>query len=333
MEQSYLSSVIKQFEYYKSLGDKTFAQVSDEHLFWQYNDDSNSIATIVYHVAGNMLSRWTDFLTSDGEKDWRNRDAEFENTIQTREALLQRWEEGWACLFNALNPLTEADLDKIVYIRNQGHTVTEAINRQLAHYPYHIGQLVFLGKMLCQGGWQSLSIPKGNSQAYNAEKFSQEPHIEHFTDEIIVPLPKEKIKDITDYLAAGLGVYLRLDTGEVQYITEMEFEDSFDDEDDENAIGPDQIDLKLFSYIEKWSSREAFEFMADFARQLNSNPKLQNQLFDALEKRKPFQEFKYIIDRSGEYKDQWFAFRDKQQQAYVIDTLRWMYLNHKNKLT
>jgi hypothetical protein len=173
MTNDYLDSVKKQFEYYQMLGEKTFLQLKDEDLFWQYNEDSNSIATIVKHLCGNMLSRWTDFLTSDGEKAFRNRDAEFENDLSTRVQLLQKWNEGWACLFNAINALTPEDLDKMVYIRNQGHTVLEAINRQLAHYSYHIGQIVFLGKMLAENNWTSLSIPKGNSQAYNNEKFSQ----------------------------------------------------------------------------------------------------------------------------------------------------------------
>ncbi len=185
MAGSYLESTRKQFEYYKLLGDKTFAQLSDEQLYWQYNADSNSVAIIVKHLWGNMLSRWTDFLTTDGEKEWRNRDAEFETEDKTRAALLAKWNEGWSCLFNALNQLSEADLEKIIYIRNQGHTVMEAINRQLAHYPYHVGQIVFLGKMLCGEKWQSLSIPKGNSASYNAEKFSQEKSKQHFTDEYI----------------------------------------------------------------------------------------------------------------------------------------------------
>ena len=185
MTNDYLESVKMQFEYYKILGDKTFSQLQDEKLFWQYNDDSNSIATIVKHLWGNMLSRWTDFLTSDGEKEWRNRDAEFENDINNRQELLEKWNDGWTCLFNALNSLTTEDLNKIIYIRNQGHTVTEAINRQLAHYPYHIGQIVYLGKMLADKNWTSLSIPKGNSHAYNTEKFSKPKQKEHFTDEFL----------------------------------------------------------------------------------------------------------------------------------------------------
>lgn len=182
-ENNYLESVTKQFQYYKSLAEKTFDQVDDEKLFWQYNSESNSIAMIVQHLSGNMLSRWTDFLTSDGEKDWRNRDAEFDNDIKTKTALLQQWKDGWQCFFDTLSILKEEDLTKIIYIRNQGHTVLEAINRQLAHYPYHVGQIVFIGKMLQDDHWQSLSIPKGNSGTYNQEKFSQEKHREHFTDE------------------------------------------------------------------------------------------------------------------------------------------------------
>jgi hypothetical protein len=185
MANDYLDSVSKQFAYYKMLGEKTFSQVDDEGLFWQYNEDSNSIATLVKHLWGNMLSRWTDFLTSDGEKEFRNRDAEFENDPTSREELIAKWDEGWACLFNAINSLSTDDLDKIIYIRNQGHTVTEAINRQLAHYPYHIGQIVFLGKMLSEHGWTSLSIPKGNSSTYNKDKFSQPKRKGHFTDEFL----------------------------------------------------------------------------------------------------------------------------------------------------
>ena len=185
MTNDYLESVKKQFEYYKMLGDKTFSQLQDEQLFWTYNNESNSVATIVKHLWGNMLSRWTDFLTTDGEKEWRDRDAEFDNDIKSREELIDKWNEGWLCLFNALNPLTTDDLNKIIYIRNQGHTVTEAINRQLAHYPYHIGQIVFIGKMLADKGWTSLSIPKGNSQTYNAEKFSQPKQKGHFTDDLL----------------------------------------------------------------------------------------------------------------------------------------------------
>lgn len=185
MSTDYLSSVKKQFEYYKLLGDQTFTQLQDDKLFWKYNEDSNSIASIVKHLWGNMLSRWTDFMFTDGEKDFRDRDAEFDNDIKSRAELLEKWNAGWACLFKAIDSLTLADLDQIIYIRNQGHTVTEAINRQLAHYPYHIGQIVFLGKMLAEKPWQSLSIPKGNSKQYNQQKFSQPKQQVHFTKEFL----------------------------------------------------------------------------------------------------------------------------------------------------
>ena len=185
MKTDYLNSVTKQFEYYKLLGDKTIAQLPNDKLFWQYNQECNSIAINVKHLHGNMLSRWTDFLTSDGEKEWRNRDAEFDNDALTKDAIVKLWEDGWKCFLDTLKSLKEDDLEKIIYIRNQGHTVTEAINRQLAHYPYHVGQMVFIGKMILNENWQSLSIPRGNSNTYNAKKFSQEKNRTHFTDEFL----------------------------------------------------------------------------------------------------------------------------------------------------
>ena len=185
MEKDYLDSVKKQFAYYKILGDKTFSQLADDDFFWQFNEDSNSVAMIVKHLHGNMLSRWTDFLTTDGEKDWRNRDEEFEGLVTTKADVLADWEAGWQCLFDALNALIDNDLARIIYIRNMGHTVVEAINRQLAHYPYHVGQIVFIGKMLADNNWQSLSIPRGNSTQYNAEKFAQPKGKRHFTDEFL----------------------------------------------------------------------------------------------------------------------------------------------------
>jgi hypothetical protein len=185
MSASFLSSAIAQFQYYKLLAEKTFNQLPDEKLFWQYNEESNSISTIVKHLAGNMLSRWTDFLTTDGEKENRNREAEFENIIHSKNELLDLWEKGWKCLFDALSSLTVGDIEKEIFIRNQGHTVTEAINRQLGHYPYHVGQIVFIGKMICNTDWASLSIPKGNSAMYNEEKFAKPKHTAHFTNEIL----------------------------------------------------------------------------------------------------------------------------------------------------
>lgn len=179
----YLESAKKQFLYYKTLGEKAINQLEEEQLFISLNEDTNSIATIVKHLHGNMLSRWTDFLTSDGEKEWRNRDEEFEGTYKSKEELLEKWNEGWNCLFEAINPLEPKHLSEIIYIRNEGHSVVEAINRQLAHYPYHIGQIVFYAKLLKKTEWESLSIPKNKSGDYNADKFSKEKSIKNFTDE------------------------------------------------------------------------------------------------------------------------------------------------------
>lgn len=184
MSTDYLNSVRKQFEYYKSLGDNTFNQLEDIDLFHQING-SNSISIIVKHLWGNMLSRWTDFTTSDGEKSWRDREAEFQSTIETRSEMLSKWEEGWTCLFNALDLISPGDLDDVIYIRNQGHSIVEAINRQLSHYSYHVGQIVLLGTLSKGSDWQSLSIPKGKSVAYNKAKFDQPKHKQHFTDEYL----------------------------------------------------------------------------------------------------------------------------------------------------
>lgn len=184
MKTSYLPSVIKQFEYYKMLGEKAMAQLPENGLFWQFNQESNSVAIIVNHIAGNMLSRFTDFLTEDGEKVWRNRDAEFENTFSDRSELMTYWNKGWYCLFNTLGQLKEEQLEYIVYIRNDGHTVTEAINRQLAHYSYHIGQIIFLSKMITGEKWESLSIPPNRSKEYNSRKFTQAKLRRHFTDDL-----------------------------------------------------------------------------------------------------------------------------------------------------
>lgn len=184
MQNSYLNSSIKQFEYYKSLGNKTFTQLSSEQLFWSCNEESNSIAIIVKHLVGNMKSRWTNFFTEDGEKEWRNRDDEFENPFETQEEMLAYWESGWTCLFTTLKELTDENLEQIIYIRNQGHTVTEAINRQLCHYAYHVGQLVFLAKFLVGEDWETLSIAKNDSKKYNLVKFSNDKTKKHFTDDL-----------------------------------------------------------------------------------------------------------------------------------------------------
>ncbi|WP_309642058.1 DUF1572 family protein [Flavobacterium sp.] len=183
MNAAYLDSVKKQFLYYKMLGEKAINQLEPEQLFVMVNEDRNSIATIVKHLSGNMLSRWTDFLTTDGEKEWRERDGEFENDLTSKEAVMQVWDNGWDCFLNALNGLQPNQLSEIIYIRNEGHTVVEAINRQLAHYPYHVGQIVFYAKQLKHGAWDSLSIPRNASSSYNADKFSKDKSIKNFTDD------------------------------------------------------------------------------------------------------------------------------------------------------
>ncbi|MDC7997753.1 DUF1572 family protein [Gilvibacter sediminis] len=182
--QEYLKNIKSQFEYYKSLGDKTFTQLTDEQLFWNYNEASNSIAIMVNHLHGNMLSRWTDFLSSDGEKTWRQRDSEFEQTIKTRMQLNQKWESGWSCLFTALDSINASNFDQPIYIRNQKHSISAACNRQLAHYAYHVGQIVYVGRMLKDQDWESLSIPKGGSKAFNDQKFAKGKHDGHYTDDI-----------------------------------------------------------------------------------------------------------------------------------------------------
>lgn len=183
INNSYLESIKKQFLYYKTLGEKAMDQLEPEQLFVSVNEDTNAIVTIVKHISGNMLSRWTDFLSTDGEKEWRNRDSEFEPSIKTKEELLDVWNKGWNCFFKAINELKPEELNTIIYIRNEGHTVIEAINRQLAHYPYHIGQIVFYAKMLKETEWNSLSIPKNKSNFYNDNKFAKEKSIKNFTDD------------------------------------------------------------------------------------------------------------------------------------------------------
>lgn len=168
---NYLSSIKWMFNYCKELGDKTLAQIDDEQIHWKCNKESNSIAIIVQHMAGNMLSRLTDFLTTDGEKPWRKRDDEFEVHSIKKITLLEQWNKGWNCLFNTINSLTENDLTKTVFIRNEQHTVIEAINRQIAHLSYHVGQIVLIAKMILNENWKTLSIPKGKSKEFNAGNF------------------------------------------------------------------------------------------------------------------------------------------------------------------
>lgn len=182
ISQNYLESAGKLLRYYKSLGEGAIAQITDEQMHWTYNESSNSIAVIIRHIAGNSLSRWSDFLTSDGEKPWRNRDEEFEDPSASKLELLELWNKGWECLFNAIAQIKEEDLKRIVYIRNEGHTVLEAINRTLAHLPYHVGQIVFIAKTLTGNDWTTLSIAKGQSTGYNSGKFSDKKDIKFFTD-------------------------------------------------------------------------------------------------------------------------------------------------------
>ena len=182
MVTNYLISTQKLFTYYRSLGDNTFAQLSDEGLFHSLSPGSNSIGIIVNHLNGNMLSRWTDFLHSDGEKKWRKRDQEFESEIDSRNDLLAKWNEGWECLFKALASISEENFEHKVFIRNQEHSIQEALNRQLCHYAYHVGQIVFIGTIIKGPDWKSLSISKGRSQAFNDKKESQGKHGGHFTD-------------------------------------------------------------------------------------------------------------------------------------------------------
>lgn len=184
MPNSYLQSVIKQFTYYKKLGDGTFVQLTDDEIFKSSDSEVNSIAIIAKHMVGNMLSRWTNFLTEDGEKSWRQRDDEFVNSYQNKSDMIVAWKKGWACLFDALNSIDETQLEDLIYIRNQGHTITEAINRQLSHYSYHVGQLVFIGKMIKGKNWQSLSIPKNTSESYNKQKFDLDKERKHFTEDL-----------------------------------------------------------------------------------------------------------------------------------------------------
>ena len=188
---TYLKSAIKQFRYYKVVAEKAMSQIDDRQLLAANNDDTNSIATIIKHLSGNMLSRWTDFLTSDGEKEWRDRDGEFELNYSSRSEIMAVWEKGWDCLFFALNALQPNQLEEIIYIRNEGHHVVDAINRQLAHYSYHVGQIVFAAKMLKSKPWETLSIARNSSRDYNADKFGKQKSIRHYTDDEIKKLSDE----------------------------------------------------------------------------------------------------------------------------------------------
>ena len=171
---SYLEDSLELFRSYKKLGERAMEQLPEAKLFAQLDDESNSIAIIVKHMAGNMRSRWTDFLTSDGEKPDRNRESEFEDAPATREALMQLWDQGWALVFGALEPLSDADLGRTVTIRGEAHSVMQAINRQIGHYALHCGQIIFLAKHWQGANWKSLSIPRGKSAEFTQRVSSGE---------------------------------------------------------------------------------------------------------------------------------------------------------------
>ena len=171
----FLSSAISRSKYYKHLGDRTFRQLGEADFHYQPDPGSNSIAVIIQHMHGNMLSRWTNFLTEDGEKEWRRRDDELAVDNFSRAQLLTLWEKGWHCFISALESLKEEDLARIITIRGESLTVIDAIIRQLAHYPYHVGQIVYLGRMIRKEEWENLSIPPGGSDEYNKKEGNKDP--------------------------------------------------------------------------------------------------------------------------------------------------------------
>lgn len=173
----------KQFSYYKSLAEKSIEQLDDQSLFQVIDEGSNSIAVIMKHIAGNMLSRWTNIFEEDGEKEWRDRDEEFIDRFKTKEELMAYWNKGWSLLYETLDQLKAEDLEKIIYIRNMGTTVHDAIIRQICHYPYHIGQIVYAAKLLKGSSFVSLSIPLNASKNYNSERFEKDKTVKHFTDD------------------------------------------------------------------------------------------------------------------------------------------------------
>ncbi len=167
LSEHYIENALKEFRGMKALADKSVAQVSDEEFFRTIDPESNSIAVIMKHMAGNMRSRWTDFLTSDGEKPNRHRDTEFELESEDRRSIQERWEEGWRIVFEAVEPLKSEDLMRTITIRREPHTIVEAVNRQLTHYGEHVGQIIFLAKHLKSSAWRTLSVPRGMSEAFN----------------------------------------------------------------------------------------------------------------------------------------------------------------------
>ncbi|MEP3208701.1 MAG: DUF1572 family protein [Maribacter sp.] len=171
-QENYIKSAVYEFQRYKTLGDKTFDQLEENDIHWVNNAYDNSMAIIVKHMVGNMFSRWTNFFTEDGEKIWRNRETEFENPYTTKAEMIRAWQKGWQCLFEALESIDSNNFNSKIKIRNESHTVFEAVNRQLAHYANHVGQIVYIGKMIRGKEWVSLSIPKGDSAAFNQKKLN-----------------------------------------------------------------------------------------------------------------------------------------------------------------
>lgn len=171
--EDFMASAKMEFNRYKTLGEKTFEQLTDNEILWSPTHNDNSIAIIVKHLSGNMLSRWTNFLSEDGEKPWRKRDTEFENPPKDKKELLQTWHRGWQCLFDALDTLNADNFNGKVKIRGEAHSVIQAIHRQMAHYASHVGQIVLLGKTIKGDAWQSLSIPKGDSESFNQNMLGQ----------------------------------------------------------------------------------------------------------------------------------------------------------------
>jgi len=169
-QENYIQLAAREFRRTKTLADGAMAQITSEQFFATPSEGDNSIAIIVKHVGGNLLSRWTDFLTSDGEKPGRNRDTEFEITADdTQQSLMQQWESGWTALCSALEPLNDADLERTITIRGEPLTVLQAINRQLTHYSYHVGQIVYVAKHYAGDSWRTLSVAKGKSKEFNAK--------------------------------------------------------------------------------------------------------------------------------------------------------------------
>ncbi len=185
---NYSDDALKSFRSYKKLAERAIEQVTDEEFFAAIDEEANSIAVVVKHIAGNLRSRWSDFLTTDGEKDFRDRDTEFEITLDTRESLMEFWETGWQTLFDAIEPLTADDFSRTVTIRGQPHTVVEAINRQLTHYAYHIGQIVLLAKHFRSTEWKTLSVPKNRSAEFNRFLAEKQAGGDTSTDRMEAPL-------------------------------------------------------------------------------------------------------------------------------------------------